>query len=88
LTTKIHAVVDAAGLPVRFLLTPGQASDKSTLPALIAGLRPAREAITDRGYSARSRIGLPIPGGSRRDIHDHSGHRGRGAFGALIRSRK
>jgi transposase len=56
LTTKIHAVVDAAGLPVRLLLTPGQASDKTTLPSLIEGLRPAREAIADRGYSARSII--------------------------------
>jgi transposase len=45
LSTKIHAVVDAFGLPVRLLLTPGQASDKTTLPTPIAGLRPAREAI-------------------------------------------
>ena len=58
MTTKIHAVVDAMGLPVRLLLTPGQASDKTTLPNLIEGLRPAREAIADRGYSARSIIEL------------------------------
>jgi transposase len=58
LSTKIHAVVDAVGLPVRLLLTPGQASDKTTLPSLVDGLRPAREAIADRGYSARSIIDL------------------------------
>ena len=58
MTTKIHAVVDALGLPVRLLLTPGQASDKTTLPSLIEGLQPAREAIADRGYSARSIIEL------------------------------
>jgi transposase len=58
LSNKIHPVVDAVGLPVRLLLTPGQASDKTTLPSLIAGLRPAREAIADRGYSARSIIEL------------------------------
>ena len=58
MTTKIHAIVDAVGLPVRFLLTPGQASDKTTLPSLIEGVRPAREAIADRGYSARSIIEL------------------------------
>ena len=58
MTTKIHAVVDAVGLPVRLLLTPGQASDKTTLPSLIHRLRPAREAIADRGYSARSIIEL------------------------------
>ena len=46
------------GLPGRLLLTPGQASDKTTLPSLIDGLRPAREAIADRGYSARSIIDL------------------------------
>jgi len=45
-------------LPVRLLLTPGQASDKTTLPDLIAGLRPARDAVADRGYSARSIIAL------------------------------
>ena len=58
MSTKIHAVVDAVGLPVRLLLTPGQASDKTTLPSLIAGLRPARDAIADRGYSARSIVEL------------------------------
>jgi transposase len=53
LSTKIHVVVDAVGLPVRLLLTPGQASDKTTLPELIAGLRPAREAIADRNLVER-----------------------------------
>jgi transposase len=52
LTTKIHTVIDAVGLLVRLPLTPGQASDKTALPSLIAGLRPVREAIADRGYSA------------------------------------
>jgi transposase len=45
-------------LPVRLLLTPGQASDKTALPDLIAGLPPARQAVADRGYSARSIIEL------------------------------
>ena len=45
-------------MPVRLLLTPGQASDKTTLPDLIAGLRPARDAVADRGYSARSILAL------------------------------
>ena len=58
MTTKIHAVVDCVGLPVRLLLTPGQASDKTTLPSLIEGLRPARHAVADRGYSARAIIEL------------------------------
>jgi transposase len=38
------------------VLTPGQASDKTILPTLIDGLRPARQAVADRGYSARAII--------------------------------
>jgi transposase len=38
LTTKIHAVVDALGNPLRFILTPGQASDITQAEALIADL--------------------------------------------------
>lgn len=35
---------------MRLLLTPGQALDKATAPALIAGLPPARALVADRGY--------------------------------------
>ena len=38
LSTKIHAVVDQDGLPVGVLISPGQASDKTIAPALLAGL--------------------------------------------------
>jgi transposase len=72
LTTKIDAVVDAVGLPVGFLLTPGQASDKTTLPSLIEGLPPAREAIADRGYSARSIIALFAARGTTAHIPSQS----------------
>ena len=48
--------MDAAGLPVRLLLTPGQASDKTTFPALIDGLRLARHVVADRGFFARAII--------------------------------
>jgi transposase len=50
--------VDACGLPVRLLLTPGQASDKTTFPALIQGLRLADDVVADRGFFARSIIEL------------------------------
>jgi len=48
LSTKIHAVVDRHGLPVRLLLTPGQASDKTTFPQLIEGLSLARDVVAAR----------------------------------------
>ncbi|MCH8097290.1 MAG: IS5 family transposase, partial [Proteobacteria bacterium] len=68
LSTKIHAVVDARGLPVRFVLTPGQASDKAAVPALIEGLRPARDVVADRGYDARAILELLAEHGSRPHI--------------------
>jgi len=61
-------VVDARGLPVRFVLTPGQASDKAAVPALIEGLRPARDVVADRGYDARAILELLAEHGSRPHI--------------------
>src|SRR5674476_1272494 len=49
LTTKIHAVVDALGNPLRFILTPGQASDITQAETLIEGL-PAEHVLGDKGY--------------------------------------
>ncbi len=53
LSTKIH-VVDGLGLPRRFVLTLGQASDKAAVPALPDGLEPARDTVADRGCDART----------------------------------
>ena len=36
-STKINAVVDALGLPLRFILTPGQVHDSRQAEALIEG---------------------------------------------------
>ncbi len=51
MTTKIHAVVDALGNPLRFILTPGQASDIAQAEGLIADL-PAEHILGDKGYDA------------------------------------
>jgi hypothetical protein len=49
LSTKIHAVVDALGNPIRLLLTSGQASEYGQAEALIECF--AFEAIlADKGY--------------------------------------
>jgi len=50
LSTKIHAVVDQDGLPIRLLLTAGHASDKAAAPALLEGLPLSQAVIADRGY--------------------------------------
>jgi transposase len=58
LSTKIHAVVDELGLPVKLMLTPGQASDKATAPALVTALPAASAFVGDRGYDARDLVDL------------------------------
>lgn len=72
MSTKIHAVVDAQGLPVRLLLTPGQASDKTTFPALISGLRLARDVVANRGFFARTIIEFIEAQGARAHIPSQS----------------
>lgn len=53
LSTKIHLLVDGSGRPLRFILTPGQAADISSAPALLEGIK-ARAVIADRGYDSRA----------------------------------
>ena len=72
MSSKIHVVVDAHGLPVRLLLTPGQASDKTSFPALVAGLRLARDVVADRGFFARAIIDLIEAGGATAHIPSQS----------------
>ena len=40
LTTKIHAVADVSGLPIRYDLSPGQAHDSRAAGAMLATLPP------------------------------------------------
>jgi transposase len=51
LNTKIHAVCDALGNPLRFKLTPGNASDTPELIGLIEGL-PGQELLADKAYDS------------------------------------
>ena len=50
-STKLHAIVEARGLPVEVVVTPGQASDYGQAEALIEG-RAGEAVIADRGYDA------------------------------------
>lgn len=52
LTSKIHAVVDTNGLPVRLALTPGEAHDNRLCSALLSALPPQTMLLADRGYDA------------------------------------
>ncbi|WCR02663.1 IS5 family transposase [Paracoccus saliphilus] len=50
LTTKIHAVVDALGLPVRFTITPRHWGDCPQAQGLIDGLSGVGHVIMDADY--------------------------------------
>lgn len=62
MSTKIHLVVEGRGLPMRVVLTPGQAGDNPQLVPLLDGIRVARTGpgrprrrpevvIADKAYS-------------------------------------
>jgi transposase len=57
LSTKIHAVVDQHGLPVKLLITPGQASDKAAAPILLDALPPGT-VVADRGRDSRALVDM------------------------------
>jgi len=52
LTTKIHVVVDAQGLPIRLGLTAGQAHDGQIADTLLDHLVPRTIVLADKAYDA------------------------------------
>ena len=52
MNTKLHAVTDASGRPIRFFITAGQVSDYTGATALLSGLPDAQWLLADRGYDA------------------------------------
>ena len=52
MNTKLHAVTDAEGRPIRFFMTAGQVSDYTGAAALLGSLPPADWLLADRGYDA------------------------------------
>ncbi|NTS66880.1 IS5 family transposase [Sphingomonas sp. HHU CXW] len=49
LTTKVHMLADTFGRPLRFRITPGQASDIASAPALLEGQR-GKAVLADKAY--------------------------------------
>jgi transposase len=52
LTTKIHAVVDAEGLPIALRLTAGQAHDGRSAEDMLASVEEGDILLADRGYDS------------------------------------
>jgi len=52
LTTKIHALVDANGMPITLKLTEGQAHDGRSAADMLDGLRSGQILLADRAYDS------------------------------------
>ena len=52
LTTKIHALVDAEGRPIRLKLTEGQAHDGASARDMLGGIEAGQTLLADRAYDA------------------------------------
>ena len=79
MSTKIHALVDALGNPLAFMLTPGQAHDLEGADALLPQMA-ADTLLADKAFDADRRVIEPllaagktavIPPKSNRKIQRH-----------------
>ena len=53
---------------MRLVISPGQASDKTIAPALLADLAPAQALVADRGYDAQAILDLVRASGGEAHI--------------------
>jgi transposase len=54
MSTKIHALVDAEGRPIRIALTPGQAHDGIAAEELLTNLEPGATLVADKVYDSNA----------------------------------
>jgi transposase len=52
MNTKLHAVADAQGRPIRMFVTAGPVSDYTGAAAMLSSLPQAEWMLADRGYDA------------------------------------
>jgi transposase len=68
LTTKIHALVDASGLPIALKLTEGQAHDGRSADDMLGSLADGQILIGDRAYDSDARRQALAERGARANI--------------------
>ena len=56
------------GLPIRIVLTAGQAHDQSVVPELLKNLTPGCDIVADRGYDSDAVLNLIRQAGARAHI--------------------
>lgn len=84
LTTKIHALTDARGLPIKLALTPGQAHDANGAAMLLSDLPEGGILLGDKAYDAnwiRERVEMQ---GAAPNIPDKSNRKYRHGFSKTL----
>ncbi len=84
LSTKIHALTDARGLPIKFVLTPGQAHDVLGAAELLTDLRDGNIVLGDKAYDAdwvRAQIEVQ---GAAANIPDRSNRKENHCFSKVL----
>jgi len=84
LTTKIHALVDADGRPVRLELTPGQAGDAPVARLLLEDLAPGATLIADRAYDTNAIRDFAAKRGAWANIPPRSIRKGSFSFSTWV----
>lgn len=84
LTTKIHALVDAEGRPIRLILTPGQAGDAPVATELLEDLAPRATLIADRAYDTDAIRALAAERGAWANIPPRVIRKGSFAFSPWV----
>ena len=84
LTTKIHALVDADGRPVKLMLTPGQAGDAPAAASLLEDLAPGATLIADPAYDTNAIRDLAAERGAWANIPPRSIRKGSFAFSSWV----
>ena len=84
LTTKIHALVDANGLPILLKLTEGQAHDGRSAADMLDGIGKDQVLLADRAYDSnalREKLGER---GAWANIRPLANRRDKPAFSAFL----
>ena len=84
LTTKIHALVDAEGRPVRLELTAGQAGDAPMAVKLLDAVSPGATVIADKAYDTDAIRSLVAARGAWANIPPRSMRKGTFAFSRWV----
>jgi transposase len=84
LTTKIHALVDARGLPIALKLTPGQAHDGRSAVDMLDTLGEGDVLLADRAYDSDDLRLEMAARGAWANIKPMPGRKRRPAFSAFL----